>query len=96
MSDFESSEAPSLLPELQADVSTTDDDREMMAIWNKNNGPVAELENPPMPKGFAAARRLQSRLGMEPATAVGTAVSICGGSQERRRCKASAGAWNEG
>lgn len=49
-------EAPaSLLPEMTADVSTTDDDKALMGIWNKHNGPEAELKNPAMPDSFARA-----------------------------------------
>ena len=56
MSDVESSEAPpSLLPQFSADVSTSDDDKALQAIWEKNNSPMEELRNPAMPETFAAA-----------------------------------------
>ena len=56
MSDVESSEAPpSLLPQFSADVSTSDDDKALHAIWEKNNSPMEELRNPAMPETFAAA-----------------------------------------
>ena len=49
------SEAPGiLLPELSVE-SSTDNDKALMAIWEKNHSPEAELKNPAMPETMAAA-----------------------------------------
>jgi hypothetical protein len=45
----------SVLPEFTADVSTSDNDKALMNIWNKNHGPDAELKDPAMPASFAQA-----------------------------------------
>jgi hypothetical protein len=55
MSEIQSEATPGLLPEFTADVATTDNDKALMAIWEKNNSPAAELKNPAMPATFAAA-----------------------------------------
>lgn len=39
----------SLLPEMTADVSTSDDDKSLMAIWEKNNSPDVDSKRPAMP-----------------------------------------------
>ena len=55
MDETQTEAAGSVLPEFTADVSTSDDDKALMGIWNKHNGPEAELKNPAMPEAFAKA-----------------------------------------